>query len=61
MGIALTVEAMKHAPDTLTHRGHKVLIVIAENARDATRQAWPGIDSDPEFIRHPDQEPLPAV
>lgn len=49
MGIGLIKEVMDHAP-ALTHRAHKVLIVLAENARDATRQAWPGIDN-PEFIR----------
>ena len=36
MGIGLIKEVMDHAP-ALTHRAHKVLIVLAENARDATR------------------------
>jgi hypothetical protein len=51
VGIRLLVEVMGHAPDTLTHREHKVLMILAENARDATRQGWPGIEANPEFVR----------
>ena len=36
-GIALITEVMDWAPEKLTHRDHKVLMVLAEDADDETR------------------------
>ncbi|MFI8872412.1 hypothetical protein [Streptomyces sp. NPDC055243] len=47
MGIRLFVEVLDHAPDTLTWRERHALSVLAENANDATRECWPGIEDDP--------------
>jgi hypothetical protein len=46
MGIKLIVEVMDHAPSTLTHREHKALIILAEDARDETRISFPRIEND---------------
>lgn len=43
------VEVLKHAPDALTWRERYALVVLAENAKDGTRQCWPGIEDDPEI------------
>ncbi|WP_438479174.1 hypothetical protein [Streptomyces asiaticus] len=47
VGIRLFVEVLDHAPDTLTWRERYALGVLAENANDATRECWPGIEDDP--------------
>src|SRR5213595_3760641 len=44
MGIRLFVEVLDHAPAELTAAERLVLVVLAENARDATREAYPGRD-----------------
>lgn len=49
MGIRLFVEVLDCAPDTLTWRERYALSVLAENANDATRECWPGIEDDPEI------------
>lgn len=51
MGIRLFVEVLDHAPDTLTWRERYALGVLAENANDATRECWPGIEDDPVIAR----------
>ncbi|MFB7617803.1 hypothetical protein [Kitasatospora sp. NPDC056181] len=51
MGIRLIVEVMDHAPSTLTHREAWVLAVLAEDANDATRACWPGIEDDEDTVR----------
>ena len=45
------VEVLKHAPDALTWRERYALVVLAENAKDGTRQCWPGIEDDPEIAQ----------
>jgi hypothetical protein len=50
VSILLIVEVMDWAPATLTHREHKVLMVLAEDCRDETRQTWRAIDS-PDMLR----------
>lgn len=47
MGIRLFVEVLDYAPATLTWRERHALSVLAENANDATRTCWPGIEDDP--------------
>jgi hypothetical protein len=47
VGIRLFVEVLDYAPDTLTWRERHALSVLAENANDATRECWPGIEDDP--------------
>jgi hypothetical protein len=47
VGIRLFVEVLEHAPDALTWRERYALSVLAENANDATRECWPGIEDDP--------------
>ncbi|MEV8474882.1 hypothetical protein [Streptomyces sp. NPDC051173] len=51
VGIRLFVEVLDYAPDTLTWRERHALSVLAENANDATRECWPGIEDDP-IIAH---------
>lgn len=51
MGVKLMVEVLDRAPETLTPRERYVLVVLAENARDATRICWPGIEDDAMFVR----------
>ncbi|MFI9304813.1 hypothetical protein ACIG0C_36375 [Kitasatospora aureofaciens] len=51
MGIRLIVEVMNHAPSTLTHREAWVLAVLAEDANDATRACWPGVEDDEDTVR----------
>ncbi|MEV0152063.1 MULTISPECIES: hypothetical protein [unclassified Nonomuraea] len=51
MSIQLIVEVLDHAPATLTYRELFLLIVFAEQARDATRECWPGVEDDPRFLR----------
>lgn len=53
MGIRLIVEVLLHAPTTLTHREKLLLLVLAEDARDATRQTWNSIES-PKILRGAD-------
>jgi hypothetical protein len=50
MSILLIVEVMDWAPMTLTHREHKVLMILAEDCRDETRETWRPIDS-PDVLR----------
>ncbi|MFI6789786.1 helix-turn-helix domain-containing protein [Nonomuraea sp. NPDC050383] len=50
MSIHLIVEVLDHAPATLTYRELFLLIVFAEQARDATRECWPGVEDDPRFL-----------
>lgn len=42
MGIRLVVEVLDHAPADLTAVDRLVLIVLAEQANDQTRECWPG-------------------
>jgi hypothetical protein len=49
MAIKLVTEVMDWAPP-LTHREHKVLIILAENARLSTRQIWDSVES-PRILR----------
>lgn len=51
MGIRLIAEVLDGAPETLTWRELYVLVVLAENARDGTRQCWPGVEDNPDVIR----------
>lgn len=44
MGIALIAEVMDYAPADLTPAELVVLLVLAESASDATREAWPGME-----------------
>jgi hypothetical protein len=44
MAIKLVTEVMDWAPP-LTHREHKVLMILAENARLATRETWDSVES----------------
>jgi ribosomal protein L40E len=44
MGVRLLNEVLDHAPEDLTQAELLVLLVLAENARDATRECWPGSD-----------------
>jgi hypothetical protein len=50
IGIHLIAEVLGHAPATLTYRELFLLIVFAEQARDATRQCWPGVEDDARFL-----------
>jgi hypothetical protein len=50
MAIKLVTEVMDWAPATLTHREHKVLIILAENARLPSRQTWDSVES-PRILR----------
>lgn len=43
MGIKLIVEVLDHAPRDLSQAELVVLIAIAEEANDVTREAWPGM------------------
>ncbi|MEU2236128.1 hypothetical protein [Streptomyces vietnamensis] len=47
MGIRLFVEVLDFGPAELTWRERHALSVLAENANDATRECWPGIEEDP--------------
>jgi hypothetical protein len=49
VAIKLVTEVMDWAPP-LTHREHKVLMILAENARLATRQTWDSVES-PRILR----------
>ena len=51
MGIRLIAEVLDSAPETLTYRELYVLLVLAENARDSTRQCWPGVEDNPDVVR----------
>jgi DNA-binding transcriptional ArsR family regulator len=42
MGINLVVEVLDHAPPGLAPGDRLMLVVLAEQARDATRECWPG-------------------
>lgn len=44
MGIRLIVEVLDHAPPTLSAAERLLLVVVAENANDTTREGWPGMD-----------------
>jgi hypothetical protein len=50
VSILLIVEVMDWAPATLTHREHKVLIVLAEDCRDEARETWRSVAS-PDVLR----------
>ena len=45
MAIGLVTEVMDWAPASLTHREHKVLIILAENAQMESRQTWDSVES----------------
>jgi len=51
VGIRLIVEVLDSAPETLTYRERYVLLVLAEAARDSTRQCWPGVEDNPDVVR----------
>src|SRR5205814_10671460 len=46
MAIKLVTEVMDWAPPTLTHREHKLLIILAENARLPSRETWDSVESE---------------
>lgn len=50
MGIRLIVEAMDHAPATLSHREWRLLVVLAEDANDDTWITW-GSVAAPKVLR----------
>jgi hypothetical protein len=50
MAISLITEVMDWAPKTLTHREHKVLMILAEDARADSRIIWRSIES-PQTLR----------
>lgn len=50
MGIRLFVEALDHAPSTLSHRERLLLGVLAEDANDDTRLTWSSVQ-DPKILR----------
>jgi hypothetical protein len=50
LSIKLIVEVMDHAPTTLTHREKLLLVVLAEDANDKTRQTWNSVER-PEILR----------
>ncbi len=50
MAIKLVTEVMDWAPSRLTHREHKALIVLAENARLPSREIWDSVES-PRLLR----------
>lgn len=45
MGIRLIVEVLDHAPTTLTHREKLLLVALAEDANDESRQTWNSVAS----------------
>ncbi len=47
MGVRLIVEAIHHAPCDLSDAEARVLVVLAEDANDTTRECWPGM---PELV-----------
>src|SRR5690242_18556463 len=49
MAIKLVTEVMDWAPP-LTHREHKVLMILAENAQLSTRETWDSVES-PRILR----------
>ncbi|MFI6299573.1 hypothetical protein ACIBEJ_48820 [Nonomuraea sp. NPDC050790] len=51
MGIKLIVEALDHAPASLTPRERYALIVLAEDARDETRLVALGIEGNERVVR----------
>ena len=50
MGIRLNVEVLDYAPTTLTHREKLLLVALAVDANDETRQTWSSVES-PEVMR----------
>lgn len=50
MGIRLIVEVLTSAPEALTHREKLLLVVLAEDANDDTRQTWNSVER-PEVLR----------
>jgi hypothetical protein len=42
VGVKLVVEVLDHAPDAMTTVDRLLLVIIAENANDGTREGWPG-------------------
>lgn len=44
MAISLVVEVLDHAPRELTQAELVVLVVLAEQAREDTRECWPGME-----------------
>jgi hypothetical protein len=49
VAIKLVTEVMDWAPP-LTHREHKVLMILAENAQLSTRETWDSVE-DPKILR----------
>jgi hypothetical protein len=50
VSILMIVEVMDWAPHTLTHREYAVLLVLAEDCRDNTRETWRSVAS-PDVLR----------
>jgi hypothetical protein len=50
VGIRLFVEVMQFAPSTLTHREKLLLVALAEDANDDSRQTWNSVE-DPKILR----------
>lgn len=44
MAISLVVEVLDHAPRDLTQAELVLLVVLAEQAREETRECWPGVE-----------------
>jgi len=44
VSIRLVVEVLDYAPEDLTPAERLVLVVLAEDANDGTREGWPGMD-----------------
>lgn len=44
MAISLVVEVLDHAPREMTQAELVVLVVLAEQAREDTRECWPGME-----------------
>jgi hypothetical protein len=44
MAISLVVEVLDHAPRDLTQAELVVLVVLPEQAREETRECWPGME-----------------
>ncbi|WP_433319154.1 hypothetical protein [Micromonospora chersina] len=55
MGVRLIVEVLDHAPPGLTAGDRLLLVVLAENANDETREGWPGWELIARRMRWADQ------
>ncbi|MGW4411185.1 hypothetical protein ACWEJ6_44640 [Nonomuraea sp. NPDC004702] len=51
MGIRLIVEALDHAPASLTPRERYALLVLAEDANDRTRLLWNGVEGNEKVVQ----------